>query len=398
MSGTETLGEAPPAGGPPPALPGAGTWTLSRAGIATVARLELRQRVRSTRWIIVLALWGLVLIGLAALIHHAVFAGTGSSVVTEGTDGWDPTGRAGAQMYGWVVVLVLVLGSLVAPALSATSINGDRSAGVLATLQATLLSPAEIALGKLLAAWVTALALLAVASPALLWAVLSGGTPAGRLVVTVALLAVVLLLECAIGLGWSAVTARTASSAVLTYLSVAFLGLGLPMLFGLLLSVAQRSETVTERVMLPVPNAAAPAEGQAPPLHCVSTTTTETVTHYEWIAWLLVPNPLVVIADASPPPRYRGGMAYDDVLTGLRSGVRTLRLGPAPRDSCYEVDATGTPRFAEDDGRSAERERLGAVWPYGLATELAIGAAFTVITVRRLRAPVRTLARGTRVA
>ena len=83
----------------------------------------------------------------------------------------------GAIIFGLIVYLVLSLGSLISPALSATSVNGDRSAGVLATLQTTLLTPAEIALGKLGAAWLTALAFLAVALPFLGWGFLDGGTP-----------------------------------------------------------------------------------------------------------------------------------------------------------------------------------------------------------------------------
>ena len=43
------------------------------------------------------------------------------------------------------------------PALTATSVNGDRDAGVLATLQTTLLSAADIIVGKLLASLVMAL-------------------------------------------------------------------------------------------------------------------------------------------------------------------------------------------------------------------------------------------------
>ena len=42
-------------------------------------------------------------------------------------------------MYDVVVFFVLGLGMLVVPSLTATSINGDREQGVLATLQTTLL-------------------------------------------------------------------------------------------------------------------------------------------------------------------------------------------------------------------------------------------------------------------
>ena len=393
MSETLATGPAarPDGQGRPPrtALGGAGTWRLSRSGVLTVARLELRQRVRSSRWIIILAVWALALGGLAALIHHAVFLDNGDPTVTIA----QRNGAAGAAMFGWVVLLVLALGSLVAPALSATSVNGDRAAGVLATLQATLLTPAEITVGKLLAAWTTALALLAVASPFLLWAYLLGGTPGGRLIVVLLLLAVSLLVECAIGLGWSALTARSASSAVLTYISVAFLGLGLPVLFGLLTPVVTTTETVHYRSEEPAPTT---DPNQAPLMQCVDRVEQQPVTHYERIWWILAPNPFVVIADASPPRPPGAPDATSDVLSGTRNSVRDLRLGrDALPNYCYQDPAA---QHAADAKRSAEREDLPSVWPYGLAANLLLGAGFVVITVRRLRAPTRRLPRGTRVA
>jgi ABC-type transport system involved in multi-copper enzyme maturation permease subunit len=390
MSETVTSPAAPPSPDAPvraPRVPA--TWGLTGRGILTVMTLELRQRVRSTRWIVVLAVWALVLGGLAALIHHAIFSDGLSNL-----DDAQRNSRAGAMMFGFVVLLVLVMGSLVAPALSATSVNGDRSAGVLATLQTTLLTPAEIAIGKLLAAWATALALLVVASPFILWAYVSGGTPAARLVVVLLLLAVMLLVVCAIGLGWSAIAARTASSAVLTYLSVAFMGLGLPLLTGLLMPVVTTTETITVRTMVPVDEG---QSGSDPAMRCAEQEQTQGVTHYERIWWLLAANPFVVIADASPKPSTQTGTdSGGDVLSAVRSGVRELRLGPETTpDYCYNQDAGSEARNRQ---RAEDRENLGITWPYGLAADLAIAAGFTVVAVRRLRAPTRKLPRGTRVA
>lgn len=376
-------------GGAPAAtdLPRAGTWRLSWSGVVTVATLELRQRVRSTRWIAVLVAWAVVLGGLTALVHYAVHrtvAGstdTAESVLDE---------QAGATVFGIVVLLVLALGSLVAPALSATSINGDRSAGVLATLQTTLLSPAELAVGKLAAAWLTALALLGVALPFIGWAYLDGGTPVGRLLVVVALLAVMLLVVCAVGLGWSAVTARTTTSAVLTYLTVAFLGVGLPVLFALLVPLSQTTETATVRTMEPLPTT---SSLDPPPMQCVTRVETVSSVHTERIWWVLAPNPAVVLADASPRPTR---LQPDDPLSAIRAGVRELRLGEQDtRNYCYVDDVTYT---EQEVARQAERERLGVTWPYGLAADLALASAFFVVAVRRLRAPVHKLPRGTRIA
>lgn len=407
MSGTTQTDPASPDQARPGPVPqprsarSAGTWRLTRRGVTTVAVLELRQRVRSTRWVAVLAVWAAVLGGLSALIHYAVR----STMIDPSTvDSADLDQRAGASTFGLMVMLVLVLGALVAPALSATSVNGDRTAGVLATLQTTLLSPAEIAVGKLAAAWLTGLALLAVALPFIGWAYLEGGTPAGRLVVVVLLLAVMLLVVCAIGLGWSALTARTTSSAVLTYLTVMMLGLGLPVLFALLLPLTSRTDRVLVRTMVPVESVSTPPAGSSAspglqgeqPVQCTQHEEMIRTTHTEDLWWVLAPDPAEVLADAAPRPIAPVDSRDGDLLSAIRSGIRELRLGqPAVQDSCYVSAAVSA---QQDAARRNQREALGITWPYGLAVDLIIGVGFTALAVVRLRAPSTRLPRGTRVA
>jgi ABC-type transport system involved in multi-copper enzyme maturation permease subunit len=374
-----------PAGGvadvPPPgehpfrpvSAPGPGTWSLSWHGVRTVAVLELRQRVRSTRWAISLVVWALSIGGLTALIRVTLFD--------------DGTTSAGREMFAVIVFLVLFLGMLVSPALSATSVNGDRTAGILATMQSTLLTPAELAIGKLLAAWTSALALLGTALPFVLWAYLEGGTPVGRLLVTLFLLALTLLVVCAIGLGYSALTARTSSSAVLTYLTVTFLSLGLPLLFALSLPLVTSTELVTTREPVEVSES---ADG-ATTTRCETTTQKSDRTHTERSWWLLAPSPYVVVADAAPKP---SGSSYSDPLTEIRSGVRDARLGPEKIEDWCDDDLSE----AQSMDRQDRQADLPATWPYGLATDLLIGIGFMVLAVRRLRAPTDRLARGTRIA
>ncbi|MEP7161738.1 MAG: ABC transporter permease, partial [Dermatophilaceae bacterium] len=47
---------------------------------------------------------------------------------------------------------------------------------------------------------------------------------------------------------------------------------------------------------------------------------------------------------------------------------------------------------------TAGQMRGGAIWPIGFVTYLVATVGGTLIAVRRLRAPVRTLPRGTRIA
>ncbi|NLT56945.1 MAG: ABC transporter permease subunit [Actinomycetales bacterium] len=379
------------------------TWRLSVRGVRTVAGLELRQRVRSTRWIAVLTIWAVLLGLLTTLIRVAVHLAADIDAIAPGVGGGEAAAgdnvgdQIGRLMFGLIAFLVLSLGTLVAPALSATSINGDRTAGILAPLQTTLLSAAEIAVGKLVAAWTTALALLLTASPFILWTYLEGGTSPLRLLVTLGVLALTLLVVCAIGLGWSSVASRTSSSTVLTYLTIAVLGPGLPILFALCLPTVQQEETVRVRQLVPA-GLYLPADS-AP--RCVESREQLSRTHTERIWWVLAPSPYVVVADAAPRPGDEDtALSGWDPLTLIRDGVREARLGPAEvEDRCGDVATTTRPDGGEDTARERREERnaLSAVWPYGLAANLLLGLGFTVTAITRLRAPIRRLPRGVRI-
>lgn len=354
-----------------PARP-AGAWSLSRRGVWTVAQLELRQRIRSTRWIISLVVFGVVVGGVTFLTWSV--AGLGGGLMGPGV------GRA---MFGFIVFFVLFLGMLVSPTLSATAINGDRAAGTLATLQVTLLSAAEIVLGKLLAAWLASLAFLAVSVPFILWAFAVGGTPALALLTTVMLLAVMLAVVCALGLGWSSLTARTAGSAVLTYVTVAGLSVLSLIVFGLSVPVVSGDETVEVYREVEV------YDGGNYSYECEVEEASRYVAHTERTWWLLAVNPFVIVADAMPldSDDFYG---MSDPMTGIKTGVRAAREGvQEPIDECWSDD---------ENGWAWDPDDKSPVWPWGLGANLLLGAGAVWLAVRRLHIPQRTLAKGTRVA
>jgi ABC-type transport system involved in multi-copper enzyme maturation permease subunit len=363
------------------------TWTLTWHGVRTVAELELRQRIRSTRWIVALVVWFVVVGAITGLVWLSTRNIMAPAV------GLDSQVRnlQGPMMFGLVVFFVLFLGLLVAPTLSATSINGDRSAGTLAILQVTLLSPFEIVLGKLLASWVAALAFLVVSVPFIGIALGAGGTPVLAMFVCLGVLALLLAAVCAIGLGFSALIARTSGSAVLTYIAVASLSALSPIVFGLTYLTTTHDETV--RVWT-VPTSG--WTGDTPPA-CVWEDQVQPVTHTERTWWLLAINPFVIVADAAPQPKPETHNAISgDPLGSIRNGVRTLRAGPA-----HEIDQCWTEQSQSKEYVSPVAKRdvdTSAVWPWGLGVNLLLGAAGVWVAVRRLRIPQRTLARGTRVA
>ena len=118
-------------------------------------------------------------------------------------------------------------------------------------MQVTLLSPSEIAAGKLLAAWLAACAFLVASLPFLVVALAMGGTPVMSLVRVVLIIALLLAAVCGIGLGYSALVARTAGSTVLTFLTVAALTLLTPILFATTYPSISHDQTATIYTMVP---------------------------------------------------------------------------------------------------------------------------------------------------
>lgn len=376
----EAVGTTTPPAGEPAER---GAWSLSWHGLRTVAVLELRQRVRSTRWKAALIVW-FVVVGLITLLTTGAFA------ALTGDSSGEPYG---GMVYSVVVGFVLFLGLLVAPTLSSGAINGDRNAGTLATLQVTLLSPAEIVLGKLAAAWIAALAFLVASIPFLVWVLAGGGVHWLALLTTVLMLALVLGVVCAIGLGFSAVVGKTSGSAVLTYLTVGGITAVLPIMFGLLAPVTTTTESVQ---VWDVEPGYTWEETTAP--ECEWQTHQIDVWHSELTWWLLAPNPFVVVADAQPLNGDPELLADDgNLLAVLQYGVRYARTGNSgPQDWCSGMGTIGSP--ATDSPVEPVQVTDQLVWPWGLGFDLLLGAAGVVVAVRRLRVPTAELPRGTRVA
>lgn len=344
---------------------------MSPAGIITVARLELMQRFRGPRWWIAFALWFLLVTGIFGLTWLALR---------------QSDFEKGSTTFDVILFFVLGLSLLIMPALTATSVNGDRDAGVLATLQTTLLTASDIILGKLLASLAMALTFLALTLPYLFIAFLQGGVAPLAAARVLVVLVVILLVVCAVGLMFSTLTARPAGSAVLTYLTVAGMCVLTFILFVMTMPlVSQEEETRVHGQVA----------GANPP-ECEERTEVRTVTHTErnWI--LLGLNPFIIVADAAPTDLE--GLAESDVanegFTPMRYisyGTRLAKAGaPEVHDRCWSDGAA-----ASSEDRAVDE---GPAWPIGLGVYALIGVGATLIAIRRVRTPIRRLPNGTRVA
>jgi ABC-type transport system involved in multi-copper enzyme maturation permease subunit len=430
------------------------TWSLSFHGLATVVSLEIKQRLRSRKWLWALIAWALVIGAITVLVMWSMFNAYSSFYLYEGGSTRITDTPAGPMAFSLIVLFVIGMGLVVAPAFTATSINGDRSVGTLATLQATGLSALEIAGGKLISAWLTAGAFLVTTIPFIIVTMVFGNISVVRVLVCLGVLYLLIGVVCALGLGWSALFNRTAASTVMTYLSIVVFAVISPILVGLSLPFIKQEDMpvrewgLTEEQLLEFhaqneiywdgidwddytwdddgdleipPSKTDPwVDAPRPPVElCDWHDSTRWGTHTESVWWLLAPNPFVIVSDAAPVPKMRfdGG---NDLLSGIRWIVRELSRPPATEyDECSQLYEyfpeymvsnieEGRWKVMTMDGKPADVPQPPlaprppgqdvALWPWGLGINLLVGAVFFWVAVRRLRIPYRTLAKGTRIA
>ncbi|WP_194948781.1 ABC transporter permease [Actinomyces trachealis] len=355
---------------------------MSLSAIRTVAVLELRQRVRSTRWRVMLVMWAIILILVTGGLSYLAGA------YNDGTNNYAP------PLYDLIVCFVLGIGLVVAPTLSASSVNGDRADATLALLQATALRSREIVVGKLVAAWLAVLAFLAIAMPFLVTLMVYGGTSKRALIGHVLVLVVTLGAVCAVGLGCSAATARPSASTVLTYLVVAALVVGTPLTIAVS-SPLVRSEQEQVTYKLDYANSTSQRQVCLPDPEV----TTTRIMHEDRIWWVLAANPFVALGDISlraPGPAAGSTWLSWSPLTVTGVTVNDLRRHE-PEQVVVNPCGPGSVQSMEA-ATVAEAEPHLRFWPATLGIMLFLALWATVSASRALRTPVRKLHRGTRIA
>ncbi|MFC0314100.1 ABC transporter permease [Gordonia phosphorivorans] len=352
---------------------------MNFSSVAVITGLEVRQRIRSTRW-----KW--TALALFALLTAIVFGSLYLTTLGSGAyAGW------ARELLTIALGTVLFVGMVGAPAISAAAINGDRRDGTLALVQVTPISAAELALGKWLGAWLASLTFLVIASPYLIWGVAQAASSVLSSIVAIVVVAVLLGCYCAIGLGFSALSNRPTASTMLTLSTVLFLLLGLPAVYGLSLPSTEATHTVLrpDHRWDPV-RAEADPEYRGEP--CVTVPKDQTFHHTENIWWLLAPNPVLLVADTLAAGTDRTTLWASSVPSSSATTVSSARSGPLIVDVHCEENGQW-----EAENRHAERY-LGRSWYLGLAFTVLLGLIGFAVAVRRLRVPAGKLAKGVRVA
>lgn len=379
-------------------------------GVGAVVGMEIRQRLRSRGWYIMLAIWFGIIWLVTALTWTSWQAQESSRLV------WDSGSSAvgpGPLIFEVILAFVLLFGLLVAPAFSANAISGDRSAGTLAIMQVTLLRPGQILWGKFLASWIAALAFLVASVPFLIFGIAQGGLGAGHILVALLMLAVELGVVCALGVGISALANRPLFSIVVTYLSVAVLTFGTLIAFGLGAMLSNGTVAANQAYYkgmemyqghAPVEGEPDPDAGTYPPAPKPSEITDENneyacygpleeqpATRTERVAWMLAMNPFVVVADAIPYPQRSGESQQHFSSTGLFENIsQAARSAQAGPDATYQC--------ANGKVSASYVQQTVPLWPLGLGLQLVVTAGILALGWRALRTPAGRLAKGTRIA
>ena len=354
--------------------------------LGTVIGIDLRQRVRSVGWYVLLGVFAVILLALLLLSFSAF------SLITGG-NGW---------FYSIVIMFVLLLVLLVSPTLSGSAVNGDRDAATLAPVQVTLVTTTEIVLGKFLAAWISGLAFLVVALPFLTVATFAGSLNPAVIASSLGILVLEVGVVAAIGVGVSAIVARPVFSVATTYLIVAALTLGTLIAFGLGGTALRSEQTTTTREMdwNAVPAGCDPylendVTGcpSVDEIGCTTSTYTGEVPRFDRVWGVLAANPFVILADATPPT-YDAYGNPTDLFSQIAAGVRLAQTPPDPA-SFYDYCANTT---LNSDSVQDRTEGTVPSWFVGLFLQLLLAGGLLAWGIARTRTPARRLPPGTRIA
>lgn len=175
-----------------------------------------RRRMRSLRTPIIVTLYGAALVAFALLYSFAPFSG---SALTIGQM------RQGVEGYTLLIGLQFALLVLVAPAMTAGSIAGERERQTLDLLRVTNTNSLSIALGKLLESFGFLCLLILSSMPVLSLVLFTGGVSLGQMVIATLFLLMTALAALSVGLFCSALFKRVAAATVVSYLSIFALGI-----------------------------------------------------------------------------------------------------------------------------------------------------------------------------
>lgn len=173
-----------------------------------------RRRMRTVRTPAIVTAYAAVMAGLA-LAQMTPFWGQGTTVGAM---------RLGVECYIWMTALQLLLIILVAPALSAVSIAGERERRTFDLLLVTGVGPLSIVWGKLMESFAFLALLILCGAPAMALSVVTGGVTIADIALTLLMLMLIAFAALSVGMLVSTLTRRSITAIISSYLAVLAIG------------------------------------------------------------------------------------------------------------------------------------------------------------------------------
>ena len=183
---------------------------------------ELRGRMRGARAFVLLTIYLLILSGVT-LLFYAAIADVSASDLNAGR-------QIGKGLFLLIATVALIEVCLITPALTAGGIAGEKERQTYDLLVSSLLSPWQIAWGKLGAALSFALLMILAVVPMMSLAFLFGGVSLAEVLIALVGLVATAIFYATIGLFWSAALRSTLGATSLALGSIIMMLLGIPFL------------------------------------------------------------------------------------------------------------------------------------------------------------------------
>ncbi len=181
-----------------------------------ILAFSARRRMRSIRTPLLLTLYALLLAVVAYLAVYRPFVGATVTLADM---------RGSVTGYALLVILQFGLIVLVAPAMTAGSISGERERQTLDLLLVTNTGTLRLVLGKLMESFGFLALMVLCSMPVLSLVLLTGGATLLQVLTSVAFLLLTALAALCVGLFCSTMFKRTVTATVVSYLTVFALGL-----------------------------------------------------------------------------------------------------------------------------------------------------------------------------
>ena len=190
---------------------------------------ELRGRMRGWRALVILVIYLLVL----SLITWLTYIAVGGLNATSGPQ----ASQIGKGIFGVLVIFQTIMVSLLTPAFTAGSITSEREQKTYDLLMTTLLTARSVIFGKLGSALAFVVLLIISIAPLESLAFMFGGVSPEEIVLSQVVMLMSALLFASVGIFWSAALRTSVASNVLTYGSILFQMVGVPILYLLITSI-----------------------------------------------------------------------------------------------------------------------------------------------------------------